>query len=169
MRLGGRTWSRRRRQPDGSGFPGGKVIRNVSRRPRPMSIVRVTLVLVAFGCAPADVVDGWPLGRAIPCSMTGSLADARAAVDTDLRRLAGDQAAVSEDCWFPGPYSVDGHPIYWESTPGGIEVHVFRLQNGSRHAVSVSCPGLTELPPGQPDVPGPRCQVVALPTSAPPL
>jgi len=84
-------------------------------------------------------------------------------VAAGLRALVGDAAFIDHRCIYPGPYSVKGSSVSWESAPGGVEIHVFTMTDGSRHAVAIGCPGLAILPPGKPAATGPDCLVIALP------
>jgi hypothetical protein len=122
-----------------------------------------SLLLLAASCGRPESVDGWPLGREIPCEFRTRTPDADPVVTASLRSRFGDVAVIDHRCFFPGPYSVDGHPIAWESAPGGVEIHVVTLADGSRHAVTIGCPGLATLPPGKPADTGPDCLVIALP------
>jgi hypothetical protein len=108
-------------------------------------------------------VDGWPLGDSIPCGFQALTPDANAVVTDAFKTRFGDAAISDHRCYFPGPYAVDGHPVSWEATPGGVEIHVFTFTDGSRHAVTIGCPGLGTFHPAQPPGPGPKCLVMQLP------
>lgn len=95
--------------------------------------------------------------------MTTTEPDARAALQEEIGRRLGPAQVVDDQCRYPGPMTVDGQPISWESTPGGIELHALTLTDGTRHVVALSCPARTPLPPGAPPAQGPRCLVIQLP------
>lgn len=144
--------------------------RRALRRTYPPSVRRVaalwvsgSLAILVASCGQSETVDGWPLGREIPCEFRTRTPDADPVVATGLRAVVGDAVVIDHRCFYPGPYSVDGHPIAWESAPGGVEIHVFTLSDGSRHAVTIGCPGLATLRPGQPRGSGPDCIVMPLP------
>lgn len=137
---------------------------------RPRMLIRgrvahLLAILCLVACQANETVDGWPLGIEIPCEMTATEADARVALQADLMARFGSSDVSAEQCRYPGPYAVAGHPVYWESTPGGVELHLVAFPDGTRHVVALSCPARTPPPPGSPPVIGPRCIVMQLPAA----
>jgi hypothetical protein len=120
-----------------------------------------TLLMSACGAVPN--VEGWPLDREIACDIQSSTADANVVLNTEIRRRLGDAAVIDHRCWYPGPYSVDGHQVMWATVAGGIELHVFTIADGTRYVIALSCPGTATLQPGQNPVPGLKCLIVQRP------
>ncbi len=120
--------------------------------------------MLGGGCQTQATVDGWPLGAQIPCAFRTQSEDADLVIAEALTQRFGVAAAAEEGCYFPGDYTVNGGPMAWEGSPGGIELHVFLMADGTRRVVAISCYGLQDPQPGQP-VPPSDCQVVGLPES----
>jgi hypothetical protein len=123
----------------------------------------VLLVFLLMSCGRPSSVDGWPLGDQIPCDFQTLTPDAAMVVANEFGRRFGSAPIADHTCYYPGPYAVDGNPVIWETTPGGMEIHVFTLGDGSRHAITIGCPGLSTPQPGQPPAVGPDCLVLQLP------
>jgi hypothetical protein len=133
------------------------------RLPIGRSSAALLLALLLASCGRPQSVDGWPIGAEIPCEFQTLTSDAAAVVANEFVSRFGTASFVDQSCYYPGPYAVDGNPVIWESTPGGVEIHVFTFGDGSRHAIVIGCPGLSTLQPGQPPVTGRDCLVQELP------
>jgi len=126
------------------------------------------MALVTASCGKPDAVDGWPLGVETQCQMADTTPEARALIDDTFRGRFGNAPVVDGRCYAGGIYKLDDESIFLNATPGGLEIHVFTMADGSRHAIAISCPGLSPGHPGQPSPRGPLCNVASLPTSATP-